>query len=342
MIAMKRLLTPFLAAFFLLAIPSGAMAQGVATGDPINGPAVAERAVETSAANPRSRRATVKIHVGKLDNGRAPIMSTVPVFGSVAPFKRGQVVRVSYFLNGRKLFSKKAKVRPAKGGRGAFVSRIRLKRGGKYAASAKVRAIRRLRSDETVRKSWKVSYKAVGRGECSNVVAGFKKAMRRLGYPAGDGKCFTGKTGRSVLAFRKVNNMSRIEHAGKAIVKQAFMGQGGYKVRYPKAGKHVETSLSKQILVFADGTKIEAVYPISSGAPSTPTVQGHFEFGTYTQPGYNNLEMYYSYYFYGGYAVHGYHSVPDYPASHGCLRTFIADQPEIFKRIYPGLDIFVF
>ena len=46
--------------------------------------------------------------------------------------------------------------------------------------------------------------------------------------------------------------------------------------------------------------------------------------------------MYYSYYFYGGYAIHGYHSVPNYPASHGCLRTFIADQPEIYDRIFLG------
>ena len=46
-----------------------------------------------------------------------------------------------------------------------------------------------------------------------------------------------------------------------------------------------------------------------------------------TEPGYNSHGMYYSFYFYGGYAVHGYDSVPDYPASHGCIRTFIADQP---------------
>ena len=53
---------------------------------------------------------------------------------------------------------------------------------------------------------------------------------------------------------------------------------------------------------------------------------GHFTF-IRQEPGYNSHGMYYSFYFYGGYAVHGYESVPDYPASHGCIRTFIADQP---------------
>ena len=84
--------------------------------------------------------------------------------------------------------------------------------------------------------------------------------------------------------------------------------------------------LAKQVLVLAKGDKPFAIYPVSSGKPSTPTVTGHFSFFR-QEPGYNSEGMYYSFYFYGGYAVHGYASVPDYPASHGCVRTFIADQP---------------
>ena len=124
------------------------------------------------------------------------------------------------------------------------------------------------------------------------------------------------------------------------LVKSVFAGKGGYKVRHPSAGEHVEAPLSKQVLVFAKGDKPFAIYPISSGKSSTPTVTGHFEF-IRQEPGYNSHGMYYSFYFYGGYAVHGYESVPDYPASHGCLRTFIADQPEIYERIFFGEDIFI-
>ncbi len=99
--------------------------------------------------------------------------------------------------------------------------------------------------------------------------------------------------------------------------------------------------LSKQVLVFAKGDRPFAIYPVSSGKSSTPTVTGHFHF-IRPEPGYNSHGMYYSFYFYGGYAVHGYESVPDYPASHGCIRTFIADQPEIYNRINYGESIFVF
>ncbi len=144
-----------------------------------------------------------------------------------------------------------------------------------------------------------------------------------------------------MLAYRKVNGMTRSYRAGKGLVKRAFAGKGEYQVRHPAAGEHLEAPLSKQVLVFAKGDKPFAVYPVSSGKSSTPTVTGHFTF-IRQEPGYNSHGMYYSFYFYGGYAVHGYESVPDYPASHGCIRTFIADQPEIYERINYGESIFVF
>lgn len=335
---MTRLLTLSLALVLALSLASAASAQ-----DAIEAPAPeADAARAPLLPTPPSGKATVTMRIRGLENGRAMIMDSVPVVGSVKPYRPGQRVRVSYFLNGEKTFSKTVKVQKGRQGRGRFVSRIRLKRGGKYAASAKLRAFAGLRSDSTVRKSWKVNYKGLGRGECSNVVAGFKKALRRMGFVPGDGKCLTDKASRAVLAYRKVNEMSRTRRAGKGLVKQVYSGKGGYRVRRPGAGDHVEVPLGKQVLVFAKGDRPYAIYPISSGKPATPTVRGRFEFGTYTQPGYNNLDMYYSYYFFRGYAIHGYKSVPNYPASHGCIRTFIADQPEIFNRIYPGLPIFVF
>jgi len=283
----------------------------------------------------------VKIRVGHLDKGRARIYSEVPVVGSVSPFAPGQRVEVSFFLDGRQLLTRKVAVQKGKGGAGKFRASILLREGGKYAASAKHVATPALGADSTVRKSWKVSYPALHQGQCGDVVLGFKKAMRKLGYIANDGRCFGGKTARGVLAYRKVNGMSRSYRAGAGLVKRAFSGRGAYKVQHPGAGKHLEAPLSKQVLVFADGDKPTAVYPISSGKSSTPTVTGHFSF-IRQEPGYNSHGMYYSFYFYGGYAVHGYESVPDYPASHGCIRTFIADQPEIYNRINFGEDIFVF
>ena len=83
-------------------------------------------------------------------------------------------------------------------------------------------------------------------------------------------------------------------------------------------------------------------YGVSTGKSSTPTVTGHFQFYL-RQPGYNAEGMYFSTYFHGGYAVHGYASVPPtYPASHGCVRVPIPDALHIYNSISLGEDIFVY
>jgi hypothetical protein len=282
----------------------------------------------------------VKIEVD-IQGKRARIYSKVPVVGTVTPFVPGQHVAVTFYLNAHKLLTRNVAVQKGKGGAGKFRAAILVRKPGKYAASATHVATAALGGDSTVRKSWKIRYPALHEGQCGNVIVGFKKAMRKMGYIANDGRCFGGKTARGVLAYRKVNGMTRSYRAGAGLVKRVFAGRGEYEVRHPGAGKHLEAPLSKQVLVFAEGDEPVAVYPISSGKSSTPTVTGHFSF-IRTEPGYNSHGMYYSFYFYGGYAVHGYESVPDYPASHGCIRTFIADQPEIYNRINFGEDIFVF
>jgi L,D-transpeptidase catalytic domain len=284
--------------------------------------------------------ATVKVKLGKLENGRAQIYSKVPVFGTVSPYVPGQRVEVTFFLDGKELVSHKLAIGKGKGGSGSFRSSVILREDGRYAVSAKHEATAVLGGDSTVRKSWRVSFPSLHQGQCGDVVVGFKKAMRKMGYIANSGRCFGGKTARGVLAYRKVNDKTRSTRAGKGLVKSVFAGKGGYHVRYPSAGEHLEAPLSKQVLVFTKGDKPFAIYPVSSGKSSTPTVTGHFEF-IRQEPGYNSHGMYYSFYFYGGYAVHGYESVPDYPASHGCIRTFIADQPEIYERINFGESIFI-
>jgi hypothetical protein len=229
----------------------------------------------------------------------------------------------------------------AAGEEGRFRASIIVREDGKYAASAHLRATKSLLGDSTVRKSWRVSFPSLHQGECGRVVRGFKRALAKMGYDSGGGSCFNGRTGREVLAYRKVNGKARDEVAGSGLVKAVFGGRGGYRVRYPGAGEHAEVPLSKQVLVLARGGRPFAIYPVSTGKPSTPTITGHYHFYL-RSPGYNSEGMYYSFYWHNGYAVHGYAEVPNYPASHGCVRTFIADQPRIYDQLFMGESIFVF
>ena len=284
--------------------------------------------------------ATVKIEVGHLKNGRADIYDTVPVNGTISPYVPGQKIEVTFYLDGHRLVSHQVAVSKS-GEEGTFESSVIVKEDGKYAVAAKHKANAALGGDSTVRKSWKVSFPSLHPGECSKVVKGFKKAMAEMGYVSGGGKCFNGRLGREVLAYRKVNGMNRSQKAGAGLVKKVFGGKGAYHVKYPKAGEHVEVPLSKQVMVLIKKGEPFAIYPVSTGKPSTPTITGHYTF--YRQePGLNSHGMYYSFYWHNGYAVHGYAEVPNYAASHGCVRTFIADQPRIYEQLHFGESIFVF
>jgi lipoprotein-anchoring transpeptidase ErfK/SrfK len=52
--------------------------------------------------------------------------------------------------------------------------------------------------------------------------------------------------------------------------------------------------------------------------------------------------MYYSSFFIGGYAIHGYNPAPDYPASHGCMRLPIRDAISVYNWIEMGNTVDVY
>ena len=101
-------------------------------------------------------------------------------------------------------------------------------------------------------------------------------------------------------------------------------------MRYRHDGRHVEADLTKQVLAEIEpGGRVHAIYTMSSGKPSTPTVIGRFSVYSKT-PGTNTEGMVDSNYFIRGYAIHGYAEVPTYAASHGCLRVPIPNAPAIY------------
>jgi hypothetical protein len=319
-----RRLAPVIAAACLLALPGAAVA-----------------APKSGAQKPATPKATVTVQVEGLKGGSAEIWSKVPITGTVRPYVPGQKVEVTFYFNGHRLVSRNVPVLQGDEGTGNFSDSVILRKNGKYAVSAHHKANSQLGGDTTMRKSWRVSFPALHPGDCGKVVKGFKAELATMGYVSGGGQCFNGRLGREVLAYRKVNDMNRSQKAGAGLVKSVFSGRGAYHVKYPDAGEHAEVPLSKQVLVLIKNGKPFAIYPVSTGKPSTPTITGHYTF--YRQePGYNSEGMYYSFYWHNGYAVHGYHEVPNYAASHGCVRTFIADQPRIYEQLHFGESIFVF
>ena len=162
-----------------------------------------------------------------------------------------------------------------------------------------------------------------------------QQQLSALGYVVGKRGLFDDRTARAVLAFRKVTGMARTTNASADVFKALANGKGAFPVRHPDHGKHVEADLSRQVIALIRGSKVERIYPASSGKPSTPTVQGTFR--VYSKsPGFNAKGMYFSNYFIRGFAIHGYAQVPVFAASHGCLRVPIPDAIPIYNWIKIG------
>jgi len=319
----------FVAGLFALAavIPSPATASGSGAGS-------------SATAVPSD----VKIKPLGLRDGRVTIMGKVTVAGTLKPFRPGQRVVVRFFHNATKFKKRVVKVRKGEGDFGVFKTPIYAKKAGKYAAQAVyfgTKGSDPISPDSTIRKSWKVRFTALRPGQCGRVIRAFRKALNDLAMVPSRNTCFDGKMQRAVLAYRKLNALGRSPVASRSVVRKIFKRQGRYVVRKPGLGDHMEAPMSRQVLVFAKGKRPYAIFPIASGAPATPTILGTYSV-YWKDPGYNSLGMYYSSYFIRGYAIHGYKSVPNYPASHGCLRTFIADQPRIYGLTYVGQPIHVY
>ena len=165
--------------------------------------------------------------------------------------------------------------------------------------------------------------------------------LRTLGYYAPFGDSYGPGTGKAVLAYRKVNRMSRIETPSARIYHLLQQGRGAARARYPHLGTHLEANLSEQVLIFFHGSRPVEVHPLSSGKPSTPTVLGKYQF--YMKDfGTNQKGMVNSSYFHNGYAVHGYAELPTYNASHGCLRVWVPSAAHIYNHIHIGEWIAVY
>jgi hypothetical protein len=131
-------------------------------------------------------------------------------------------------------------------------------------------------------------------------------------------------TGNAVDAYRRLIGLTPAQTLSPQVVTHLLDGDGAFHVRFPGQGRHAEGDLSDQLLALIDGSKVEMIFPISSGKPSTPTILGSYQVYMRT-PGYLSDGMYYSDFFIRGYAIHGYDPAPDYPASHGCMRLPIPD-----------------
>jgi lipoprotein-anchoring transpeptidase ErfK/SrfK len=251
-------------------------------------------------------------------------------------------VKVSIYRNGRKVEVKTVAVLPLGNGAGQF----HLGYTSSSAALVDVAAVHYATPEQGqfTGRSEPVHYASPNLfpGATGPSVHLLQSELNALHYVVPLTGTFDEATGRAVIAYRKMTGLARVSYTNLAVFRKLQRGAGAFHVRYPHDGRHVEGDLTRQVLAEIEpGGRVHALYTMSSGKPSTPTVIGRFNVYSKT-PGTNSEGMVDSNYFIRGYAIHGYAEVPTYAASHGCLRVPIPNAASIYEWVREGTPVDVY
>jgi peptidoglycan hydrolase-like protein with peptidoglycan-binding domain len=262
--------------------------------------------------------------------------------GVVTPYVAGQKVKVSFYRESRKVTVKIVSVLPMRNGSGQF----RISFTSRDAGLVQARAAHYATLEQPLLTARSPRFRFVwpnlGPGSQGQSVRLLQSELNALHYVVPLSGIFDEATGRAMVAYRKVAGLERVPYAGKGVFDRLAHGGGAFHVHYPGDGRHVEADLTSQVLAEIDpGGHVRSIYTMSSGKPSTPTVIGRFQVYSKT-PGENAKGMVDSNYFIRGYAIHGYHEVPTYAASHGCLRIPIPDAAAVFGWVQMGMPVDVY
>jgi N-acetylmuramoyl-L-alanine amidase len=185
-----------------------------------------------------------------------------------------------------------------------------------------------------------ISYGSTG-PEVGALLARLKELRYRV--PAETG-VFGAEALDAVLAFQKAEGLAR-DGAVSEEVWAALARARPPKPRYRKPALHIEVDKTRQILMVVRDGKTESVVPVSTGATGN-TPEGAFRIrwkALATTTWLGPAILYRTMTFLGNeYAIHGFPSVPAYPASHGCVRVpmWLADW--LYRRSPVGERVYVY
>jgi len=112
-----------------------------------------------------------------------------------------------------------------------------------------------------------------------------------------------------------------------------LLGAGAPSPSRSGSGVWIEVNKSKQVLLYVEGGSVVRTLPVSTGNPNvgitTPsgTLSVTRKSPKWDGPRYKPLYIR----SYGVLAIHGYPSVPPWPASHGCIRVPLWDMDEFYR-----------
>jgi lipoprotein-anchoring transpeptidase ErfK/SrfK len=277
--------------------------------------------------------------------GKPPFVvagSRMVVRGIVIPYVAEQKVKLSIYKDGRKVEVKTVSVLPVGNGAGQFHVGYSTSSEGLVKIAAVHYATPQQAAFASRSENVRFASPDLSGGDRGPSVRLLQSELNAMHFVVPLNGVFDEATGRAVIAYRKMTGLARVSSTNLTVFKKLQEGAGTFHVRYPSDGRHVEGDLTRQVLAEIEpGGKVRALYTMSSGKPSTPTVIGRFRVYNRT-PGTNSEGMVDSSYFIRGYAIHGYAEVPTYAASHGCLRVPVPNALAIYDWVKYGMPVDVY
>ena len=167
--------------------------------------------------------------------------------------------------------------------------------------------------------------------ELERRLAGLGYALQRV-----DGH-YGHDTTEAVLAFQKVQGLPWTGQVTARLWRVLDRATRA-RPRYPR-GDHVEVDKRRQLLFVVRNGRVSLVSHVSTGATGNTPV-GRWR--VYRKVTGWDWVLWYPMYFLRGFAIHGYPSVPAYPASHGCVRVPMWLAPRLYRRHSPGALVYVY
>jgi hypothetical protein len=168
-------------------------------------------------------------------------------------------------------------------------------------------------------------------------VVGLERRLASLGYALrGIDRLYAGDTRDAVLALQKVHGLPRTGRVDS----RTWRAIGGTRRPAPRfRGNHIEVYKGRQVAFEVRNGRVVGVTHVSTGATgNTPLGTWH----VYRKVTGWDWVLWYPLYFHRGFALHGYPSVPVYPASHGCVRLPMWFAPGFHSRWPYGATVRIF
>jgi hypothetical protein len=204
-------------------------------------------------------------------------------------------------------------------------------------------------------------FKILKVGSRGEAVLALKKRLTELHYDVGDiDRYYDKQTRQAVLAFQKYAELKRTGtytlETQEALLKATLP-----KGLHPELGlPRIEIDIKRQVLLFFDAKGLNRIIAVSSGSDRkhcdiskksgkrfcgvANTPRGTFKIQRRI-PGWRESDLgklYNPLYFIDGYAIHGAPSVPEYNASHGCVRISIASSLWFYDAVKNGTPVILF